>query len=326
VNAPAPSPSTIAGQRWDGLDVARGVAILAMIVYHFSWDLSFLQLIATDIVAEPSWQWFARSIAGSFLFLAGIGLVLAHAQGFRRGAFLRRLAKVGGAAVAITVATIFAFPESYIFFGILHCIAAASVLALPFLRLHPAPIAAAALLCFGAPWVFTDPFWDRPMLDWLGLGAVPPRTNDYVPVFPWFGAVLLGIAAGRLLVRLPGAAALARWRASGRLARLLQLAGRKSLPIYLVHQPILLALLYGVLQVTGPNPQAEAQPFLRECRATCLESNGDPALCAKLCDCAVERLRRQGLWADVAAGRIDSANGPRISEVAQQCLREAQPP
>ena len=106
-----------------------------MIVYHFSWDLSFLQLIATNILQVPAWRWFARGIAGSFLILAGFGLTLAHARGFRRAPFLRRLMKVGGAALAVTLVTYFAFPESYIFFGILHCIAVSSVLALPFLRL-----------------------------------------------------------------------------------------------------------------------------------------------------------------------------------------------
>jgi uncharacterized membrane protein len=326
LNRTSPRPSTIARQRWDSLDVARGVAILAMIAYHFSWDLSFLRLIATNIVAEPAWQWFARCIAGSFLFLAGTGLVLAHEQGFRRDRFLLRLAKVGGAALAITLVTVLAFPDSYIFFGILHCIAAASVLALPFLRAPLAVTLAAAACVLAAPWFLTDPAFDRPALDWLGFGAVPPRTNDYVPIFPWFGLVLLGVAAGRVLVRRGEALPLARWRASGPFARLLKFAGRKSLPIYLIHQPILLALLWGVLQVTGPSPLAEAQPFLRECRATCLEGNGNASLCRALCDCAVDRLREQGLWAEVAAGRVSPANRTRISQIAQQCLAGASPP
>ena len=60
----APSPQAIASSRWDAIDVARGIAIAAMVAYHFSWDLSFLQLIETRIVEVPAWQWFARSIAG----------------------------------------------------------------------------------------------------------------------------------------------------------------------------------------------------------------------------------------------------------------------
>lgn len=306
--------------------MARGVAILAMVVYHFTWDLSFLRLIATNIVVEPGWQWFARAIAGSFLFLVGIGLVLAHARGFRRAPFLRRLAKIGGAALAVTAATFFAFPDSYIFFGILHCIAVSSALALPFLRAPRVVTALAALFSVAAPWLFTDPALDHPLLDWLGLGQALPRTNDYVPIFPWFGLVLLGILAGRMLLEREQTLSVARWRASGRVFGALKFAGRKSLPIYLVHQPVLLALLYGVLLATGPNPAAESRPFIRECRMSCLENNGNAATCEALCDCAVDRLRESGLWPDIAAGRAGPADQGRISDVAQQCLRRVAPP
>ena len=39
-------------RRIDLVDVARGAALVAMVVYHFAWDLSFYRLIATDIVAR----------------------------------------------------------------------------------------------------------------------------------------------------------------------------------------------------------------------------------------------------------------------------------
>ncbi len=39
--------------------MARGVALLAMFLYHFAWDLSFFRLITTDVVAHPGWKWFA---------------------------------------------------------------------------------------------------------------------------------------------------------------------------------------------------------------------------------------------------------------------------
>src|SRR3712207_2319249 len=248
-----------ASQRWDVIDVARGAAIAAMIVYHFSWDLSFLKLIQTNILQVPAWRWFARGIAGSFLTLAGIGLALAHAQGFRRVPFLLRLLKVGGAALAVTLVTYFAFPESYIFFGILHCIAVSSVLALAFLWLHPAFIVLAAAFCLAAPTIFTNPALDAPSLDWLGLGAPDPVANDYVPVLPWFGMVLIGVALGRLLLARAATTRLAHWQTKDALFRTLAWAGRKSLPIYLVHQLVLLGILCGVLQVTGPNPRAEAR-------------------------------------------------------------------
>jgi uncharacterized membrane protein len=313
-----------AAHRWDVIDVARGLAITAMVAYHFSWDLSFLDLIATDIVAEPAWQWFARAIAGSFLALVGIGLALAHAAGLKRRSFLGRLAKVGGAALVITIGTKIAFPDNYIFFGILHCIAVSSVLALPFLRMPSAVTALAALGCLIAPSLFRDPTLDHPLLDWLGLGLLEPRTNDYVPIFPWFGVVLIGILFGRALVRM-GPPALRRWRADNPPARLLALAGRKSLPIYLLHQPVLLALLYGVLQVTGPSPAAQAAPFLQECEANCRRGGSSAASCSATCGCVVGELRQAGLWPQALADRITPEEQPRISGLVQQCLRRSPP-
>jgi uncharacterized membrane protein len=311
VTSPSPSPSIPAPGRWDAIDVARGVAILAMIVYHAAWDLSFLQLVEANIVQDPGWRWFARIIAGSFLVLAGIGLALAHAKGLRPRPFLLRLGKVGGAALAITAATLLAFPDSFIFFGILHCIALGSVLALPFLRAPAAVTLAVAALVLVAPRFVTAPVFDRPALEWLGLGAQDPTTNDYVPVFPWFGLILLGVAAGRGLMRRPGA--LARWRADG-LWRALAWAGRKSLPIYLVHQVVLFGALSGLASVVGPNPVAQ-------CAADCTRQSGNAAVCRTTCRCVVERVREAGALGRITAGPLSEADRDLLGEAARMCRR-----
>jgi uncharacterized membrane protein len=323
VTAPTSQAKAAASQRWDAIDVARGLAICAMVVYHFSWDLSFLKLIQSNILAIPAWRWFARAIAGSFLMLAGVGLALAHAQGFRRLPFLRRVTKVGGAALAVTLVTYLAFPESYIFFGILHCIAASSILALPFLRLRPSLTLLAAALSLAAPWILTDPALDQPWLDWLGLGTADPVTNDYVPIFPWFGLVLIGVAAGKAVLPRKETMGLARWRARGGWVKGLIWAGRKSLPIYLLHQIVLLGILYGVLQIVGPNPMAEARPFLAECEANCVRQNGQPDLCRSTCSCIADDLRQTDLWLKILGGSVAAEDETRISRAAQQCLRRA---
>jgi uncharacterized membrane protein len=123
------------GPRIAALDVIRGVAILAMIVYHAAFDLRAAQLIGVDVVNDLGWKIFARLIAGTFLVMVGVNLVLATRRGFRLQPYLRRLALVAGGAVAVTLATWWSQPQTFVFFGILHQIALASVLALPFLRL-----------------------------------------------------------------------------------------------------------------------------------------------------------------------------------------------
>ncbi len=314
----APSPPFTTRQRWDAVDVARGVAIVAMVIYHFAWDLSFLRLIPGSIIGDPAWNWFARAIAGSFLTLVGVGLALAHASGFRRGAFLKRLAKVGGAALAVTLVTVLAFPDSYIFFGILHCIAVSSVLALGFLRAPGWLIAAATTLSFAAPFVLTQMALDHPALDWLGLGSEDPLTNDYVPLLPWFGAVLAGLGIGRMFLSRGETMSLARWRPYGVLGRGLARMGRYSLPIYLIHQPVLLAALYGVLALTGPNPTAV---FVGQCRADCERQSGNPAMCRAFCPCVADQLKSTGDFAGVIANEADPAIAPKVTAAAQLCLR-----
>jgi uncharacterized membrane protein len=312
--------------RWDAIDVARGIAILAMVIYHAAWDLSFLKLVAFDAIGDPGWKAFARSIASSFLALVGVSLALAHARGVRRGPFLRRLARIGGAALLVTAATVVAFPDAYIFFGILHCIAVSSVLALPFLRAPWPAAAGAALAAVAAPRLLTSPALDHPALDWLGLGATEPVTNDYVPIFPWFAAVLVGLLIGRAILR-AGPGALARWRAASPLSRGFVTAGRWSLPVYLVHQPVLLALFYGILQITGPSPAAEAAPFVRQCAAGCVTPDRSAALCTAICDCAAQRLRRdETLWRAVLGNRVAPGDRARVNGIAQQCARERREP
>lgn len=291
------SPTAAAPRgRIDALDVARSVALAAMASYHTLWDLGFLRLTPENFALTPPGRLAAHVIAGSFLLLVGIGLVLANGRGVRFGRFVARIARIGGAAALITVATYFAFPDSYIFFGILHCIALSSLLGLPFVFAPVWLTALTAMAVLLAPSLIAHPLLDAPELFFLGLGRLRPDTNDWVPLFPWFGMVLAGIA----LARLGGPAALtgrlARWRAHSGPARAAALAGRHSLAIYLIHQPVLLAVLYGVVSLTGPHPRAGAASFRATYAANCVRTGGGAESCRVAARCTERALRREGLW------------------------------
>ncbi|HEY0917687.1 heparan-alpha-glucosaminide N-acetyltransferase, partial [Devosia sp.] len=218
---PANMAAAAPRQRLHLVDLWRGGALLAMIVYHFAWDLSYYGLIATDLTTHPFWVTLQRSILSSFLLLVGIGLVLAHGRGMRWPAFWRRLAAIAAAALAVTAGTFWMFPDYFVYFGILHAIALFSLLALPFLRLPAAVVLAAAGLFLVPPLLWSAPQFAARPLAWIGFWSVLPETTDIVPLFPWFGVVLIGIAGARLALATPLAARLALWQPPGPVARLL---------------------------------------------------------------------------------------------------------
>ncbi|WP_280953987.1 heparan-alpha-glucosaminide N-acetyltransferase [Methylobacterium sp. 17Sr1-1] len=321
-----PPPSAAPPRRLAVIDLARGTALLAMALYHLTWDLGFLRLTPENAALSPPGRAAAHGIAGSFLVLVGVSLVLARGRkaGWWRP-YLARLGRIALAAAAISLATFVLFPGAWIFFGILHCIALSSVLALPALR-APLPVVglAAALVVAGpalAALAGSPPPLDAPALYFLGLGDTVPTTNDYVPLFPWFGFVLAGVGLGRLVLPRLAASRIGACEPRGRVGRLAAFAGRHSLAVYLVHQPVLLGLLYGVAALTGPHPRAGEAQFLREYRANCAEAGGSGASCRVAARCVLVRLRAEGLWR--AGGEYTGEEQARAIAVSRACFREA---
>ncbi|MGU3540357.1 heparan-alpha-glucosaminide N-acetyltransferase [Methylobacterium sp. A54F] len=328
---PLPAGPAVASRPADRLaviDAARGCALVAMAAYHATWDLGFLRLMPENLALTGPGRAAAHVIAGSFLALVGVGVVLMNRGGIRPGPVAMRLARIGGAALLVTAGTALAFPDSYVFFGILHCIAVSSLLALPFLRGPVWLAAASALVVLALPHLVAHPVLDAPALVFLGLGQVLPRTNDYVPLFPWFGMVLAGLVAGRLGLPALARSRLGAWSPRRGPARALALAGRHSLAIYLVHQPVLLGLLYGVLSLTGPHPRAGFQAFRTDYAATCTRTGGEPGLCRLAARCTLDGMRRDGLWMaeDRPFTPEERTRAQRLSQICYDAAEGTRPP
>lgn len=230
------------------IDLARSAALLGMVAFHLSYDLLMFGLIPRDYAGSEVFYFHARIVAGSFLALAGLGLWLAHGQGMRWPAFWRRLGKVAGAAVLVTVATRLAMPNAYVYFGILHAIAVYSLLGLAALRL-PAPVTVVLAIFFIAgSYHLRGTAFDAPLLRFVGLALEPANTVDFEPIFPWFGVFLIGIAAGQIGTTLGLWQRLAGWPAGLWVDRL-SWPGRHSLVIYLIHQPILMGMIWAYTQL-----------------------------------------------------------------------------
>ena len=142
-------------------------------------------------------------------------------------------------------------PATYVFFSILHHITVASVILAGAVFLPSWALALLAALILAAPWFLASPAFAADWLLWAGLSPEPPASVDYVPLVPWLAVPLLGVVAGRWMFRDGSTPAALTWRPAHPILKLLRLAGRHSLALYLLHQPVLYGGLYLFLGMTG---------------------------------------------------------------------------
>ncbi|ULR45928.1 heparan-alpha-glucosaminide N-acetyltransferase [Rhizobium sp. K102] len=310
------------------LDTARGIALIAMASYHFSWDMEFMGYLAPG-TAETGWlKVYARAIATTFLFIVGVSLVLSSTPTIRWPSFWKRLGMIAAAAAAISIVTRIAMPDGWIYFGILHCIAALTLIGIVFIRL-PLAVTLVVTLALLAAWIidnFATPgllrssFFDPRYLAWIGLAEMPQRSNDYVPLFPWATPFFAGLSIASIAIRtgLPHRLA-ALGTGSWWPARL----GRHSLAFYLIHQPVLIAIAYGLSLLVPPPTPDPAETYLKQCNSTCVMQQGE-ALCRSFCQCTLGKLQAQNLLIPLQANEIDVQKDERVQTLVTECSAEAE--
>lgn len=242
--------SSTATNRYFLIDVLRGSAIGLMFIYHFCFDLNYFGHVRLDFNHQPFWLGFRALIVSLFLGVVGISLQLAHTRHWRARPFFQRLGLLVGAALLVSLSSYLIYPNSFIFFGILHFIAVASLLGLLFLKLYYLNLILGVLV-ISIGLTVSQPFFDQPALQWFGLVTHKPITEDYVPLLPWFGVVLIGMFLGRWAVTQQPIPAWLQWQNEHFVSRTLAFGGKHGLLIYLLHQPILLGLLYLITRLVN---------------------------------------------------------------------------
>jgi uncharacterized membrane protein len=163
-----------------------------------------------------------------------MGLSLVHRKGIRWDLVWKRFVLLAACSIAITVVTYLLYPRNFIFFGALHCITTTSVVGV-FLVGRPR-LALVLCILLVIPDIIFQPTL-IPLSKWLNVVSV-----DYVPFYPYVGIVFLGIyleSIGFHRIPLP----------PNILTRPVEFIGRHSLLIYLLHQPILFGILYGIYRI-----------------------------------------------------------------------------
>lgn len=239
-----PAPVSHRPRIWE-VDFLRGVAIILMVGYHLLYDLgamvgvrSFLGF-STDL-STRAWTIAQLFFAGLFVVLSGISSTLSRGN-------VRRGLKLAAVALLVTAATYVFDRTSTILFGILHCLAVSILIyGLLLEKARAVVCAAAGVFVIGLGAVLSTLLEGVAIrTDWLlpfGFHGAALNSFDYFPLFPWLGIFLVGAALGKSVYASKRSLVANPWPVT-----FVNLAGRHSLLIYIVHQPIIL----GVLTIFG---------------------------------------------------------------------------
>lgn len=239
-----------AADRYPEIDVLRTMAIVCMVIYHTTFDLAFFFGFPLAPTAG-GWFLFQRFTASLFLLIVGVSFAVSYGRMEQRGMsgrevlvkYARRAVLLFACAALISGVTLVTAGDQWIRFGVLHLIAT-SLLLLPLLM----PLKeGTALVATGI--LLIAPFVQRLSTDsalLLPLGVMPKvfASLDYLPLIPWMAPILFGTAVGNMLYNRQW---LRRHLPKNRLTVLLSFPGQHALLIYLLHQPLILALLWDVL-------------------------------------------------------------------------------
>lgn len=221
-----------------------------MITYHVIFDLNYFGFTSTDLHSLPVIL-FLYPIGTLFLLLVGISLTLSYSRvkdNLTKNQlwikYLRRGCNISGYGLLITLVTWIYPHQGFIVFGILHCIGLSILLAYPFIRFRFSA-ALVGLLCIAIGIVLRIMGTvDFPWLLWLGFVPKQFFTLDYFPMLPWFGVVLIGVFLGNSLYQNNTRSFRLKDYSRCIINRLLCFLGRHSLIIYLLHQLIIIGILY----------------------------------------------------------------------------------
>lgn len=247
------------GRLWE-VDALRTLAIVMMVVYHGAYDVSQLAPGLGVDPFSPGWRALQIACGSTFLFVVGVSLAISNGRGRAAGLrgyalyrrHLRRALQVAAGAALVSAATWVALGDQWVRFGVLHCIAVAMLVGPFLLRLGWWNVPLGTTVIAVGIWLESLAPWDSPgALYLLGVPLSGDPPVDWYPLAPWLGVMMLGLAAGRVLYPAGRRGEWTRRLPQPRAARAIGAPGRHSLPIYLVHQPVLIPLIAAALAVAG---------------------------------------------------------------------------
>ncbi len=231
---------------WE-LDVLRGVCILGMVAVHLIYDLQ--TFFSLPFLADSQLFAIIKQWGGVlFLLISGICVTLGS-HPVRRGLIVFACGLICSAVTAGMYALHMADKSIIIYFGVLHCLGVCMLLWPLLKRL---PVWALGLVGLGLSvlglWISGNVLVDFPWLIPLGLVPGDFVSSDYFPLLPNLGFFLVGAFLGKTLYR-KKETLLPRVNPGNPVLAFFTLLGKWSLPVYLLHQPVITGLLYLILEI-----------------------------------------------------------------------------
>lgn len=222
---------------WE-IDFLRAVAIILMVIFHTIFDLNQFAGIKINYLSG-FWFWEGKASALTFIFLAGIS------SGFSRN-IAKRGFKVLAFAMVITLATFIFFREEYIRFGILHFLGVAMILSQLLKRINNVLLFIGTAVIALAATSINNAITDTSLLLPFGVMYRGFATLDYYPLIPYLSVFILGILAYKLYYY--KRQSIFKFRFENDYITALS---KNSLAIYLMHQPIIIAVIYVSKSITN---------------------------------------------------------------------------
>jgi len=211
-----------------------------MVIFHFSFDLNNFHYVAFDLKHGDFWKYFRYVIVTLFVLSAGISLQLAYGNGINFQKLKKRVLTLAVASAFVTIGSYTQFPNTWIYFGILHFFLFASIVGLLFLNRPKISLFVGLFILAGFNFSFLHMHWLYNLLKYP-LHLPLHYTEDLANIVPWFGVFLLGMVAAQYSLE-QKLFNNRFFNAHNRVNRFFSFLGKHSLLIYLIHQPILFGI------------------------------------------------------------------------------------
>lgn len=221
------------------LDSYRGFIIIHMVLFHFLYDVYMVFGLNTGWYRSHATHLWQRFICFSFIILSGMVWRNGKQKSLRRGLWLNLC------GIIISLAVFIFLPSEAIWFGILNLLGCCTLLTYLMDRLFTRIPATAGMLVSLCLFFFTENIkipsssFGHLLLVPLGFPPSSFSSSDYFPLLPWYFLYSFGYFLSIILEKKSFFARFGNLHYAP-----LNWIGRKSLWIYMLHQPICYSLCY----------------------------------------------------------------------------------